>query len=163
MFKVRNKSKITGDDARPPMLRKVARKIGAIQHRWADQLQEKSERLSVTGKKLALGLFLAVFGGWSMYIAWQSLSSGGHQAAMAVQPITISHPGEGSSISAPVPGRIWVSEKEYRAIQAFHHYLDSMGQSMPGRLWRDSLLKARPGLLDSLQTIEQIYLTQPKK
>lgn len=163
MWKALKQSKSAEGETRSSMLRKMTGKLGALQHRWADKLQEKSERLSVTGKKLMLGLFLAVFSGWSVYIAWHSLSSSPGHGTVPVQPITISHPGEGMVTQRPFAGRQGVSDKEYGAIQAFHHYLDSLGQSTQGRIWRDSLLKGRPGLLDSMRAIEQVYLSQSKK
>lgn len=42
-------------------------------------------------------------------------------------------------------------------IQRFRRYLDSLASSANGRQVRDSLFKKRPGLLDSLQQIENIY------
>ena len=163
MWKVLKKRKLAEGEARPSIIRKMKGKLGVVQHRWADKLQEKSERLSLTGKKLMLGVFLAVFMGWSAYIAWQSLSSSGRHSAMAVEPITISGSGNGAITTPPFATHQGVSDKEYGAIQAFRHYLDSLGQTTQGRLWRDSLLKRRPGLLDSLRAIEEVYLRESKK
>jgi len=163
MWKVLKKRKSAEGEVQPSMIRKMKGKLGARQHQWADKLQEKSERLSLTGKKLMLAVFLAVFTGWSAYIAWQSLSSSGRHPALTVQPITISGSGKEALGTPPFTGHQGVSDREFGAIQAFRHYLDSLGQSAPGRLWRESLLKARPGLLDSLRAIEQVYLSGSKK
>jgi len=163
MWKILKKRRSTEGVVRPSILRKITGKVGAVQRRWADKLQEKSERLSVTGKKLMLGIFLAIFSGWSICIGWRSLSASHRGGTILVQPITISDPGQRGMGDQPDSARHGVSEKEYRAIQAFSHYLDSMGQSPEGKVWKDSLLKGRPGLLNSLQAIEHIYLNQSKR
>src|SRR5687767_12182579 len=47
-------------------------------------------------------------------------------------------------------------------INSFKKYMDSLSKSSQARLVYDSILKARPGLMDSIQIIEEIYYSQSK-
>ena len=55
---------------------------------------------------------------------------------------------------------IKVAERDYQSIASFKHYMDSLNKSLNGKYQYDSILQARPGLMDSVQVLEQLYLSQ---
>jgi hypothetical protein len=126
-------------------------------------LQEKSERLSSTGKWVFLCLFLIIFGGGSIFIAWQALVCTRPQAPLPVNQITPASTDGSGTLKEPFPDEPFVPAREHQAILLFRHYLDSLQQTGNGRLTRDSILKQRPGLMDSLDMLERMYLMQSKK
>ena len=54
-----------------------------------------------------------------------------------------------------------VDEQTYLQIQDFRKYMDSLKLNRTNEY--DSILQARPGLMDSVQVLEQIYLSQKQK
>jgi hypothetical protein len=162
MFK-RFKISKNGEGPTENPLNKFSGKINAVQHRWADRLQEKSERLSSTGKRVFLSLFLLIFGGGSIFIAWQAMVFTRLPVAPAINRITPSSTEGAATLKAPFPDEPFVPAREHQAILLFRHYLDSLGQTEKGQLIRDSILKQRPGLVDSLDMLERVYLMQSKK
>lgn len=56
-----------------------------------------------------------------------------------------------------------VSEAQYRRIKRFRVYMDSLARSPSGKTFYDSITSHRPGLMDSLQLIEQLYREKIKK
>lgn len=55
----------------------------------------------------------------------------------------------------------YVDEETWLQIKQFRNYMDSLKQK--ARNEYDSILQARPGLMDSVQMLEQIYLSQKQK
>ena len=55
-----------------------------------------------------------------------------------------------------------ITEKEYQKIQGFMMYLDSLKSSPTQKETYDSILMARPGLLDSIKVIESYYKSNRK-
>lgn len=145
-----------------PIVEKGVRLLTGMQRKYADKLQGMSEKMSPNGKKLMLALFVLVFGGISVSIIWHSVSAHGNRSAVTIQPIVPSPPsGHLDREKSQWPER-GVSTREYNMIRAFHRYLDSLAGTADGQQLRDSLLKEKPGLVDSLFAIEKMYLGQPK-
>ena len=158
MFRIKNRFEVKAEEANSPLIERMSHAVNGRLHRVANKLQDRSERLSTPAKKWMLALFLLIFGGASVLIAWRSINTRSGRTAVAVQSITAcplsSRPG-GPSPSSASGG---VSRKEYEMVRSFHHYLDSLGASSTGALMRDSILRVRPGLLDSIEIIERMYL-----
>lgn len=57
-----------------------------------------------------------------------------------------------SAISFPAD-ELPIMEKEYRRIERFCRYMDSLSRSEPGKHLHDSIMSKRPGLLDSAKLI----------
>ncbi len=50
-----------------------------------------------------------------------------------------------------------------KRIRQFRKYMDSLSQSKSGSVLRDSILKARPGLMDSIRRLENILYSTNEK
>lgn len=53
--------------------------------------------------------------------------------------------------------------EEYQKIHPFKTYMDSLARSPPERKAHDSILLKRPGLMDSILYIENLYNSKNKK
>lgn len=158
MFRIKNRFQLKAEEANSPLIHRMSVAVNGRLHRLANKLQDRSERLSILTKKWMLALFLVIFGGASVLIAWRSISARTGRAAVSVQSITPCPLTMGSGDPDPLSPSGGISRKEYEMVQSFHHYLDSLGTSSIGAHVRDSILRARPGLMDSITIIERRYL-----
>jgi hypothetical protein len=55
-----------------------------------------------------------------------------------------------------------ITDNEISQVHAFKHSLDSLSATAEGKLKVNKLLNQRPGLLDSLEMVEQLYYLQKK-
>lgn len=145
----------------PPVPGKIAGVVNAFQRRIADQLQERSERLSAGTKKKLLALFMAIFCSISGWITWRALEIQPGTPLMTAQP-AMAMPSVPEKNDPTVSKDGKVSVREYLMVAQFHRYLDSLAQSADGRQIRENLLRGRPGLLDSLLLVEKLYLSETK-
>ncbi|MCW3106875.1 MAG: hypothetical protein JWQ09_1381, partial [Segetibacter sp.] len=53
-----------------------------------------------------------------------------------------------------------ISKKEFEKIKKFKSYLDSLTKSKSGKRIHDSITANRPGLIDSLSIVENLYQSQ---
>jgi hypothetical protein len=129
-----------------------------FQQRWADLMQHNTERLSRNGKLITLSLFCLITGSLSIYFIWSSVTS--HKASS----ITVIHlkkpPYALKSGDENTKALVIVSKAEYEKIQCFRFYIDSLARSPSGKQLYDSILSSRPGLMDSIFLIENIYQSQ---
>ena len=55
-----------------------------------------------------------------------------------------------------------ITDNEIRHVHAFKHQLDSLSATTEGKIKVKIFLTRRPGLLDSLEMVEQLYYSQKK-
>lgn len=159
MFKFWKRPAKIAQEGSPTIASNVRTKINSMSHRWADQLQIKSERLSITGKCVLLLGFVCVFGGLSLYVGWRSIKISDKSQPTEIDRMVISKPSAPRLMAPPPTDQMIVSPDSYTAIVRFRKYLDSLAQAGDLRT-RDSLVKANPGMLDSMAIIERSYLRQ---
>jgi hypothetical protein len=53
-----------------------------------------------------------------------------------------------------------VTKREHEEMQEFQRYMDSLHKSNTGKAIYDSIMMNRPGLLDSVNMLEEIYQSQ---
>ena len=135
---------------------RIAGILLSIQFRFAVFMGLKTSTMSTNAKWLWLLVFCLVFGGFSISALFGTF----RQNQKAMKP---------SQLSVPKHERIVpevyeepVTEKDIERINGFKKYLDSMRLSSNGKIWYDSILRTRPGLMDSIRTIEEIYCSQSK-
>lgn len=132
-----------------------------FQQRWADSMQRRTERLSRNGKLIILSLFCLTAGSLSVYLIASSVKS--HKASsftvihLKKTPYAIKAGDENTK------ALLIVTKEEYEKIQRFRFYMDSLAGSPSGKKLYDSILSQRPGLMDSILLIENIYQSQNKK
>ena len=113
--------------------------------RWGSHLQKRTEHYSSSRKKFFLLLFCFAFVSASTLVIFTSLQNA-NEDAFAVTPVRYVAPVTGAMKEArEYPGVV------ERRIEDFNHYLDHH------KCLRDSLLHARPRLIDTLNYLNKIY------
>ncbi len=132
-----------------------------IQKKWADFMQHYTERLSRNGKLIMFCVFCLLGGSLSLYLIASSIMRS------SASSFTITHfkatPFKGKSGDENTKALVIVTKAEYEKIQHFRFYMDSLASSTSGKKVYDSILNQRPGLMDSILLIENIYQSQNKK
>jgi hypothetical protein len=132
------------------------------QTKLARFLNQKTETLSTGGKKLVLVAVCLVFGGLSLYVIVSTLGRPS-KIDESIKPKAISVPEHASRTGEEsLYPHIVVSAQEMWQVSSFKRYMDSLKSSLDGRPLYDSILKARPNLLDTIAMLEELYLLQQK-
>ena len=141
------------------LARKTANAIIAVQVKFTKKMNKLFINTPVRELKTILVLFCIVCGGYSMYIVYSSFI-GNKSEALQVTPVkSPKHFYRGGD--EIINGQVMVDEKTYQQIAGFKYYMDSLQQNQRKRY--DSILQARPGLMDSVQMLEQIYFSPKQK
>lgn len=144
-----------------PIWQRWAASIDKRQQKCAAYLNHKAEKYSRRCKQICLALFCLFAGGSSINIAIRAFENPSGKVMIEKMSFPKYVRG-GDSISTfdPVPV---LTEKQYRNIQRFKKYMDSLQTSKAGKIKFDSIMKARPGLMDSVDFIEQVYRKEVKQ
>lgn len=144
-----------------PILLRVGQAIDKTQRRCADYLAEKVKGWSRSRIKIALVIFCLIQGGTSTYIlisVFRTSSTKINVEKVSIPSHVIQKDTSGRDEQEPV-----LSEKSYQRLKAFRNYMDSLQHDQAGRQIYDSILRVRPGLLDSVTQIESIYQQQIRR
>lgn len=117
---------------------------------WVDWMDRQSTRLGRRGQYIALGLFVSISLSCCLLLIFGGTSKVVNDG---VAPLRISKVKTVSETS--IASHTNDSILQHR-IHAFHKYIDSLARSPSGRKSRDSLLAARPGLMDSVRMAESL-------
>jgi len=125
------------------------------QYKVASFLQTKSEKLSLNTKRLIVIAFSVISLSSCVYLVVKSFL-GNQNIRLSVTAIKVPEQvvqNEDRQVS-PSTG---VSKNEFEKVKKFRCYIDSLTTSNSGRRIYDSIRKSRPGLIDSLSIIENVY------
>jgi len=136
----------------------IAHKCIHTQSRVAASMLKGSEHLSVTGKKLALLTFCFIGVAASIYAFAQNIFYKKKSTHLLLSPISITkHVFEKDNRTSNI-----LPENELNKIENFQKYIDSLSKSVSGQKVKDSILKFRPLLMDSINQLEKLYQLQEK-
>jgi len=140
------------------LLEIIAHKCIHTQSRVATTMQKGSEHLSATGKKLALITFCFIGVAASIYAFTENIFYEKNSNHFLISPIAISKNAlEKDNRTSDV-----LSVREFNQIENFKKYIDSLSKSISGQRIKDSILKLRPLLIDSINELEKLYQIQLK-
>ncbi|MCL6219873.1 hypothetical protein [Zunongwangia pacifica] len=126
-----------------------------LQKAWAQWISNKTKRISKRAVTIALVVFVNLTSGYCIYLGVHAITGKSKGNAFTVTPIKRpQHLTESGTIASPLPP---VSKQDYRRIQNFRWYMDSLARSPTGRKLYDSIIATRPGLMDSVRYIEKKY------
>ena len=130
------------------------------QHKWAEYLNGKTRYTSRRSKILALVTFCFLFGGSSVFL----MVSGFKNSSGNIPVEKISFPSfildnDDHKHFLPIPT---LNDEDMLRIQVFEKYMDSLKWHPTGKLKYDSICNARPGLMDSVLFLKQLFLQQSK-
>jgi hypothetical protein len=146
--------------ATPAALKKGIESLNNKLHKFSDYLQGRSEHISLQSKRVGLFVFCLLFGCISICIIIKSIAD--RQSTISIHAITVPSNIDKSNNGLRQQQAI-VSEKEFHRIELFKHYMDSLQKNLTGRCLFDSIMKARPHLIDSIRLLENMYQLQSSK
>ncbi len=163
LFKKRTKE-VQSDD-KTTLSDKVAGKIAGVGIKAQQLFAEKMNRIFMKTDfkrlKILLIFFCVSAGGYSIYLIVNSVFSPERkQKTFEVQQMDIPKHFNKTGDETIMPDAT-IDEQTYLQIQDFRKYMDSLKLNRTNEY--DSILRARPGLMDSVQVLEQIYLSQKQK
>ena len=144
---------------------KVAGKIAGVgikaQRLFAERMNKLFMKTDYKRLKLILIFFCVSAGGYSIYLIANSVFSAERkQKSFEIQQMDIPKHFNKTGDETVMPEAI-IDEQTYLQIQDFRKHMDSLKLNRTTEY--DSILQARPGLMDSVQVLEQIYLSQKQK
>lgn len=160
LFK-RNKKKNTADAVSDKVAGKIAGFGVAMQSRFAAKMNKLFEKMNKKRLKIWLGVFCITCGGYSIYLLTNAIvSPSATQPSIKIDPVNIPkhYNNTGDEILSADNA---VDEETFLKIQAFKGYMDSLKQVKS--IQYDSILAARPYLMDTVLMLEQIYYSQKQK
>lgn len=165
MWLFKKKKKEVQSDDKTAVSDKVAGKIASVgikvQQLFAENMNRIFMKTDFKRLKLILIVFSVCAGGYSIYLIVNSVfSPERNQKALEIQQMDIPKHFNKSGDETIMP-EATIDEQTYLQIQDFRKYMDSLKLNRTNEY--DSILQARPGLMDSVQVLEQIYLSQKQK
>jgi hypothetical protein len=161
LFKNRKKQKASEQhEVQDLFLKTIVNNCIRCQSRWAVWMQRKTEKLSERGKVMMLLIFVLLTGSYSIYLIGKSFEN--QTTLLSITPIKSPKHFSQSGDEALRTNSI-ISKMEYEKINQFKQYMDSLSHSSTGKVLYDSIVAYRPGLMDSIQIIENMYQSQIKK
>jgi hypothetical protein len=144
----------------PIALIKIAEYFNHKLHKCSDYLQSKTERLSIHAKRVYLFIFCLLFGSISICVFIKAFTA--KQTLLTIHVIAV--PAYADKLHSDLlPEQVIITEKEFLHIEAFRRYMDSLRISKTGKFLYDSMMQARPHLMDSILLLENMYQIQSSK
>lgn len=123
--------------------------------RWVQWMTRHSQRLGRRGLMIAFGVFTTIIAaGCVLLIFSGGMLLGTSPSISPDKIISIRAP---DTTSSPKLVRDTLLQQQ---LSAFRRYMAKLENSETGRKTRDSLLRARPGLMDSIAIAETLYTNQ---
>lgn len=146
-------------------LDKVAGKIAGLglklQNGFANAMNKTFEKMNYKRLKIWLIIFCVNCGGYSIYLLTTAIfSPASTQKSIKIDPVKVPKHYDKSGDELLTPDNT-VSEQTFQRIQVFKQYMDSLQKT--GSKDYDSILTARPFLMDTVLMLEQIYYSQKQK
>lgn len=165
MWLFKKKKKELQSEEKTTMSDKVAGKIAGVgikaQRLFAEKMNKLFMKTDYKRLKLILIFFCVSAGGYSIYLIAESVFSPGRkQKSFEIQQVDIPKHFNKTGDETVMP-EATIDEQTYLQIQDFRKHMDSLKLNSTNEY--DSILQARPGLMDSVQVLEQIYLSQKQK
>ncbi|WP_156123695.1 hypothetical protein [Flavihumibacter sp. ZG627] len=163
MYKGKQKEKETVDKV--TVSDKVAEKIAGLGIKLQQLFAEKMNRFFMKTDFKRLKIILIIFcigaGGYSIYLIANSvISPDKKQNSFEIQQMDVPKHFDKTGDENLIP-EAYVDEETWQEVKQFRNYMDSLKQKRRNEY--DSILQSRPGLMDSVQMLEQIYLSQKQK
>ncbi|TKK64707.1 hypothetical protein FC093_21915 [Ilyomonas limi] len=138
-------------------LKLAAFHIKATQERFAKYLQSKTKQFTKRKQKLLLLLFSLSFGSCSITVMLYSFIM--VNTPVSTTKITFPKYAITHKLKPTIRDSL-ITGKEYKRFSQFKRHLGRLLQSSEGRKVYDSLMQARPYLLDSIYKVDSIFLNQ---
>lgn len=139
---------------------KIAGWMLGVQNKFAVIMNKGFSKLSTTKRKIAVLFFALVGGGLSAYYICEAII--GARKETPLEGIgTFEMPKNFSQRETEAQGDVFVDEETWSKVQFFKQYMDSLKKKNDSHYYQ--IIKERPGLMDSINTLEHIYYSQKLK
>lgn len=164
LFKFERTNKKESDKAdyfQGNLLRQLEEASLRLQHKFAHWMERKTAHLSRKSWIVILICFTVLTSGYSIHLMIGSFSDTVINVE-AIITVVKSTNGRQSSVEKDKKN-VSISTAEFKKINHFRRYIESLGHSPTGKKIQDSIMRYRPGLLDSITIVEKYYHSQFKK
>lgn len=149
-----------------PAKEKVAKRIASFllktQSKFAAVMNNQTKNIPSKKMKILLIVFCLLGGGFSLFLTLEAvLKPDREQPAFKIEPVSVPKHYDQSD-DEELRSDQYIDNETYQQIQAFEQYMDSLQRTPTGVQTRDSILQARPGLMDSIRMLKEIYNYQQK-
>jgi hypothetical protein len=161
LFKKQKKKNETGNAVADKVAGKIARAGVIVQTKFANGMNKMVIGMNAKRLKLSLIIFCIGCGGYSIYLFTDAIVSpvSKQNTIKIEQAVVPKHFNKTGDEIIVVENS--VDEETFNQIQQFKHYLDSLKQNKS--YLYDSIITARPLLMDTVLMLEQIYYSQKQK
>lgn len=162
LFKKRKKK----DDSRdnPTVTDKVAGKIAGagivLQNKFANGMAIIFQNMNTKRLKTFLVFFCLSAGGYSVYLVVNAIASPA-KTEHIFKPQPVEMPKHFDKSGDELIPEASVDEETFHKVQGFKKYMDSLKQQKS--YLYDSIINARPFLMDTVLMLEEIYYSQKQK
>jgi len=140
---------------------RIGKNVVKLQTAFAKRINAAVAKVPVRALKRNLIIFCVVSGGFSAYLALNGLFGKNTKSnAITIDQASVPKYFDKSGDDVNNVQSI-IDEDLMQQVRTFRHYVDSL--KLNDKNSYDSIMSARPGLIDSIRTIEEIYLTQQIK
>lgn len=136
----------------------IVQKFTRAQRKLSEEMQKEVENLSVAGKKMFLILFCLIGIGVSIYVIAENILYKNTLPRALLSPIPISN----DVFENVNRNSVIIPKTEFNKIENFKKYIDSLSKSTSGNRIKDSILKFRPLLMDSVNQFVELYQLEEK-
>lgn len=137
---------------------KAAEKIAGtgikIKAGWANRMNRLTRNLSNKKLKVLLVIFCITAGGYSVYLFGDGLFSSEPNSPINVQPLSVPKHADQTG-DETLRANQYIDDYTYRELKGFKNYMDSL-KALKHPIY-DSVVSERPGLLDSVQVLIDLY------
>jgi hypothetical protein len=139
----------------------IAGFIMKMQNGFAKFMGKRTEKLSSSTMKYMLAAFLLCGCGLSVYFIVTAFKKNGLSKAVKIDRLSVPRYYDKNGDESMQPG-FFITKKEHEEMQAFKNYMDSLSfhHNKKGIRIYDSIMLNRPGLMDSVNQLEQMYQQQ---
>ena len=161
LFKKQNNKVETGNAVSDKVAGKIAKAGIAVQNKFAKGMDKLFAGMNTKRLKLYLIIFCICCGGYSIYLFTDAIvSPDAKSKALQIDKASMPKHFEDTGDDIMATDNT-VDEETFHQIQQFKKYLDSLKQSKS--YLYDSIITARPFLMDTVLMLEQIYYSQKQK
>jgi hypothetical protein len=154
MMKVKNQHLVSDKAAR-----RVVDWILVIQNKFASVMNKGFSKLSLTKRKIAVAFFSMIGGGLSIYYICEAVI-GATKKSPAEKIGSFQIPGQLNPREEETHNEIFLDQETWNKVQVFKHYMDSLKSVNSPEYY--IIIDTRPGLMDSIRALEEIYYQSQK-
>jgi len=156
LFKRRKYSEASNGSGKDKVAKIIARFIMKMQSAFAKFMSKKTQKISSSSMKILLLIFFFSGSALSIYFITAAIIEKKQLKAVKVDRLRVPKYYNDDGVDS-IKHEFFITEQTYQEMQAFKNYMDSLQRMKVGKIIYDSIMLSRPGLMDSINQLEQLY------